>query len=433
MVVPGRDSGTPPNLAALLGQVGQMRGSGPRRRGPFGCVGCLGILGVILVGTYAAFRFTPLPILVYVNPLPYFGQYSWVVHPGQTAVNAIAFSPDGRLVASVGEEHTLDVWDASTGRTVSTYRAAPNTIAALVVWSPEGNAVAIGDSADALIVVDAVSGQKRFNVPGFGSSGSIAWSPDGKRIATADQGTVRLWDGASGSSIRSFDAPTADVVAWSPDGTYLAAAGQNGDLWVWSGSTPQPVLTIPHQTLFDFAESVRWSPDGKRFALAISSQTDAHVSVYDVPAGTVTLTYRVDRTHSASLVAAWAPDSRRLAIGGTTDGSATIWDAATGQKLRSYGGHGTFDILTRDYGSTSHLTVVEVLSWSPRGTLMATLGSDDSVQVWNPDDGRPVYVYDTESGYTRSTPNGALTMAWSPDGTRIAVGGDRFAEIWKPR
>jgi WD40 repeat protein len=432
VVLPGSDPSSSVDASAMLG--GPAGTSATRRRWrPFGCVGCLGLIAVLAVSAWAVFRFAPLPVLAYVNPLPYFGQYHWVTHRGQTAINAIAFSPDGKRVASVGEENTLDVWDAATGHTDLSYSTAPNTIAAIVEWSPDGKEIAIGDSADALIVLDAGSGLRRFAVPGFAGTGSIAWSRDSKRVATADDGKVRVWSAADGALLTTFDAPTAHLVSWSPDGTRLAAGGQNGVVWVWAEADGQPLLTIPQQTIFDFTEWIAWSPDGARLAASVSTNRDSHLSVFDVPSGREVFTYWKSGSRVARLVGAWSPDSRLLAVGGTTDGKATIWNVSSGQKLRSYGGHRTFDLLMRADREASHRAVVEVLVWSSDGSRLATLGSDDSVQIWDPTDGRPIHVYDTESSYRRATPNGALAMAWSADNSRIAIGGDDLAEIWIPQ
>ncbi len=403
------------------------------RRRSIGCTGCLGLVVVLAAAAWAVFRFAPLPVLAYINPLPYFGQYHWVTYRGQTAVKAISFSPDGKFVASVGEQNTLDVWNAATGRTVFSYSAAPNTIAATVVWSPDGNDIAIGDSSNALIVIDGTGGRKRFAVPGFAGSGSIAWSPDSKRVAAADDGKVRVWSGADGSLLETFEAPTAHLVSWSPDGARLAAAGQNGVIWVWRVEDGQVSMTIPQQTVFDFGDWIGWSPDGSRLAASVSAMQSSHVSVFDVSTGNVIFTFKASRSRVATLVGAWSPDSQLLAIGGTTDGQATIWEVSSGRKLRSYGGHNTFDILVRRHHQTPYRAVVQQLIWSSDGTRLATLGSDDSIQIWNATNGRPIYVYDTRSGLRRATPNGALAISWSMVDSRVAIGGDDLAEVWTPR
>ena len=387
---------------------------------------------MLVVAVWAVFRFAPLPVLAYVNPLPYFGQYHWVTHTGQTAVNAVSFSPDDKRVASVGEENTLDVWDAATGRTDFSYSTAPNSIAAIVVWSPDGKEIAIGDSADAVIVLDTGSGQKRFAVSGFAGTGSIAWSPDSTRVAAADDGRVRIWNSADGALLETFEAPTAHIVSWSPDGSRLAAGGQSGEVWVWAATGGQPIMSIPQQTLYDYADWIAWSPDSARLAVSVTAIQDSHLSVFDVQSGGEVFSYRVSRSHVATLVGAWSPDSRLLAIGGTTDGKATIWDVSSRQKMRTYGGHGTFDLLMRQDRQSSHRAVVQVLVWSSDGSRLATLGSDDSVQIWNSTDGKPIHVYDTESSYRRTSPNGALAIAWSADDSRVAIGGDNLAEVWNP-
>src|SRR5712692_8156358 len=104
------------------------------RRGRRGCLsrfrGCLVtlvILVLLLVSLWVVSLFVPIPYLVFVNPLPYFTKYSFVIHHGQSAVYAVAWSPNGKRVASVGQERTVQVWDATTGKVLFTYQASLNS------------------------------------------------------------------------------------------------------------------------------------------------------------------------------------------------------------------------------------------------------------------------------------------------------------------
>src|SRR6266849_4217534 len=103
---------------------------------------------------------------------------------------------------------------------------------------------------------------------------AVAWSPDGKRLASASaDGTVQVWDASSGSLLLTYKGHTDAVtsVAWSPDGKRLASASNDQTVQVWDASSGSLLLTYKGHT--DWVTSVAWSPDGKRLASASSDRT----------------------------------------------------------------------------------------------------------------------------------------------------------------
>jgi hypothetical protein len=138
-----------------------------------------------------------------------------------------------------------------------------------VAWSPDGGRLAGAGTAGIVDLWDA-GGKKLLTLGGpirLTSVACVAWSPDGRRLASAsDNGTVRVWDAASGREVLTLTVQTGwpTSVSWSPDGRRLASAGDDGTLRLWDAASGREVLTIKAHR--GRAHSVAWSPDGKRLA-----------------------------------------------------------------------------------------------------------------------------------------------------------------------
>jgi serine/threonine protein kinase len=252
------------------------------------------------------------------------------------------------------------------------------------------------------------------------SVNALAWSPDGKFIASASDDTfVQVFEVATGARTLIYRGHTEEVaaVAWSPDGHLIASAGQDQTVQVWNAASGgAPALTYQGHT--DRVNSVSWSSNGQ---LLTSGSDDKSVQVWQSGNGEHIFTFL---GHTAGvLCVGWQPDQSSVASG-SWDGTLRDWATVqhgdhfnAGDQIFNYGGHGTNEVYA--------------LAWSPDGTFIATAGADQTVQISNGIDGTPSPPFFTDHR-RQDHINRVFAVAWSPDGTAIASGDeDGNVYVWK--
>jgi len=295
-----------------------------------------------------------------------------------TAVLNIAWSPDGKKIASASADKTVHIWNATSKNPILIYRNHSRPVSA-VSWSPDGSRIVSGSWDTTVQVWDVQTGRKLLTYRGFSQEVScVAWSPDGKYIACGSLDTsVQVRQADSGSRTYTHAGHTGPVhaVAWSPgipsspsaNGWRIASASGaavNADVdntvQIWNALSGDDLLI--YRDHFYFVNAVAWSPDGRKIA---SASADTNVQVWNVASGSNILTYR---GHSSKVNAvAWSPNGKRVASA-SDDRTVQIWDASTGETIFTYRGH------TKEVSS---------VAWSPNGTRIASAGYDATVHVWN--------------------------------------------------
>ncbi len=327
------------------------------------------------------------------------------------AVFAAAWSPDGRRLATAGEDRIILVWD--TGRDGSPEKIAYHQGAVqALAWSPDGRRLASGGEDRIVGIWDLENNRLRYverDQPGVVRA--VAWEPDGRRLAWGGDAGVFLWGGEIGGRSQPIPGASASAtsVAWSPDGRRLAWGGDDG--WVSiarveaaGGVNARDRAVRSRRRHAGWVNAVAWSPKGDGVA---SAGQDGALKIWDAATGGERVS-RATPTNTALTSLAWGPDGASLATGGA-DWTVTLWDAAEGRPLRVWRGH-------RD--------AVRTVAWTPavageksnaRGRFaLASGGADHSVKLWSPsdpDDGSAVI----------EQPAPVKSIAWLADGSAIAA------------
>ena len=362
-------------------------------------------------------------------------------HDGR--VHAVAFSPDGRQLASAGEDGTVRLWDPATGAAQATLTGHDDLVNA-VAFSPDGQLASAGRDGTVRLW-DPATGAAQATLTGHDRSVlAVAFSPDGRQLASASQdGTVRLWDPATGAAQATLTGhgDWVNALVFSPDGWQLASAGPDGPVWLWDPATGARQATLTGHD--GRVHAVAFSPDGRQLA---SAGEDGTVRLWDPATGAAQATLT---GHAGPVYAvAFSPDGRQLASAGA-GGMVRLWDPAAratltghagwvyavafspdGRQLASASQDGTVRLWDPATGAaqatlTGHDGPVAAVAFSPDGRQLASAGSDGTVRLWDPVTGAAQATLTGHDGPVAA-------VAFSPDGRQLAAGGDGTVRLWDP-
>ena len=319
------------------------------------------------------------------------------VHTGD--VHDLAFSPDGRTLATCSNHDGVNLWDLDHDKTRWSLDEPARTLA----FSPDGEILAI-DGGETIKLIDVTHGRTQNTLRGHrGHVLSIAYSRDASRLASCSMdNTVTLWNVDTGEWLTTLRGHLSSVnsVAFSADGRRLFSGGLDGSVKAWSLTSEQNQDRLPFrgQVL-----SVDFSSDGRTL---VTPCDDGKIRLWEAETGTllVALEGHAARVSSARL---FSSDGNTFLASASADGTVKIWDLKSRQSLRTLPGYNTDE---------------EVLAVAADAGLVAWPQSDRTLRVWS--FRKDAEVASFSEGYVHG-------LELSPDGSLLAAAcWDLTVRIW---
>ncbi|KAG8818106.1 hypothetical protein FRC18_000259 [Serendipita sp. 400] len=324
----------------------------------------------------------------------------WTGHT--SSVCSVAYSRDGRYVASGSLDNTIRIWDTESGAPVGEPLKGHTNSVWSVAYSPDGRYVVSGSSDNTIRIWDTESGAP-VGEPLKGRTNfvySVAYSRDGRYVVSgSDDKTIRIWDTESGAPVgEPLKGHTDSVwsVAYSRDGRYVASGSLDNTIRIWDTESGAPVGE-PLKGHTNSVWSVAYSPDGR---YVVSGSSDNTIRIWDTESGAPVGEPLKGHTDSVWSVA-YSPDGRYVASG-SLDNTIRIWDTESGAPVGE--------------PLKGHTNSVWSVAYSPDGLHVVSGSIDKSVQIWNTQilqDSYAVSLYPDDNGWVKH-PNGGL-LFWVPE------------------
>lgn len=349
------------------------------------------------------------------------------------AVRDVIFSPDGKLLVTGSNDNTLIIWDVNSGKQLTVLRGHSGAIAGIagqsgLAFSPDGRYLASASSDGTARLWDwqTISRQRILLSGHTNPVYSAVFSPDGKQVLSASNNitlrksavlmyhpdeTARLWDALTGRQLTTLSGHAFGLhnAVFSPDGQTILTAGSDGTARIWDRASGKELGTLGEENanpLVAAAINPSNNPSQSFFVLAYQDNT-LLLSEYDfvLPKRTIQL-----RGHTQPVYGiGWSSDEKQI-VTASADGTARIWDSATGTQRLVLRGHSAG---------------VNSAAFSPDGKLVVTASNDGTARIWEVSTGKELSALKGHTGPVKQA-------RFSPDNKQIiTAGSDRTARVWE--
>jgi WD40 repeat protein/uncharacterized caspase-like protein len=375
-------------------------------------------------------------------------------------IQCLAYSPDGRWIASGSSDMTVMLWETQSGKMIRTFRGH-NSPVTVVAFSPDGKLIASGGGntvsggSPSIKLWDLQSGKLLHSIPTQSIVHTVSFSPDSSMIASSGgeiqllrsattgmeakgtDGVIKLWDVQSGKLIKALDSQTGLIqsVVFSPDGKLLASGNYDKTIKLWdvqTGKLIRSLLKMKPKVIDSYqgCEQLAFNSDGSVLAAAgLMFGEEKTVTLWDVTKGKVLRSLKAfpgqkldwsfyNRFGFNSL--AFNPSGNSVATG-ASDGKIRIWEVKSGQLVRAIDAGPAAIVSTKFNGASSVI-------YSPDGKIIAAVSERGSLQnaigLWNAENGELIRYLEGQSGPI-------LSVAIGSDGKILATAGsDRDIYLW---
>ncbi|MHC5613140.1 MAG: protein kinase domain-containing protein [Nostoc sp.] len=280
----------------------------------------------------------------------------------ENSVLSVAISPDGKTIASSGDERTIKLWNLATGKQISSLNGYSQQVNVVVI-SPDGKTLVSGSNDNTIKIWNLATRKLIRTLDGHSDSvHALAISADSETLVSgSDDNTIKIWDLATGEQIRTLTGHTFWVrsVAISPDGLILASGSFDKTIKIWNLTKGYSIRTLEGN--FQTVTAVAISPDGKTLA---SASRDRTIKLWNLVTGREIRTL-AGHANTVTTVA-FSADGKIIASG-SRDRTIKLWNPATGE-----------EILTL----TGHTNTVTSVTFSPDGKTLVSGSEDNTIKIW---------------------------------------------------